>query len=50
MFVLVFETFKGNQNNKISNLEAGVQTIAIKNNPQTSYGTKTKKPQTLKGV
>lgn len=50
VFVLVFEIFKGKQRKKISNLKAGVQTIAIKNNLQTTYGTKTKKPQTLKGV
>lgn len=50
MFVLVFEVFKGNQNNTISNLNAGVQTIAIKNNTKTKNGTKTKKPQTLKGL
>lgn len=35
MFVLVFELFKGSQNNKISNLKAGVQTIEIKNKPHT---------------
>lgn len=49
-FVLVFEILKGNQKNKISNLKAGVQTTATKNNPQTTYGTKTKKPHTLKSV